>query len=103
MIGSVVKVDKLNRVVLSTPVCKAVGYKLDKPVYLFTDGEKILVANKIKENSVPRKLDKLSRVAIPKYIREYVGIGTNDAVSITFSNGMFAIEKFEKALEGWKC
>ena len=103
MIGSVVKVDKLDRVVLSAPVCKAVGIKTNSMVYLKADNGNVLITNKNMENSIPRKLDKANRVVIPKLIIKESGIKKNDLVSITYANNKFVVEKLDNALEGWKC
>ena len=100
MIGSVVKVDKLDRVVLSAPVCNAVGIKTNSMVYLHTDNGKVLITNKNIENSIPRKLDKANRVVIPKLIIKESGIKKNDLVSITYANNKFVVEKLDNALEG---
>ena len=103
MIGSVVKVDKLDRVVLSAPVCNAVGIKTNSMVYLHTDNGKVLITNKNIENTIPRKLDKVNRVVIPKLLMKESDISKNDLVSITYVNSEFVVEKLETALEGWKC
>lgn len=100
MIGSVVKVDKLDRVVLSAPVCKAVGIKNNSMVYLKADNGNVLITNKNMENSIPRKLDRANRVVIPKVLMKDSDISKDDLVSITYVNSEFVVEKLETALEG---